>query len=351
MQTNVLDHASRSRFAFDRALGPLRQYLARPGVYNVNANPDDRIFVEERGRGKYEAPETMTELEREALVGILANETRTGPISRLSSRLAFDLPHGYDGRGQAFTAPVGPRWPLMLRLHATQIIPWDSYAIDDDDEGEDNGLTPIREATAQEAVREAIRRQWNIVVAGRMNSGKSTLLSSLLAEAAAVRPDARLVVVQDRDELRVSHRDHVNLFARVPQKRYEHDGTASLYTYDFPDLLEDVLRTSADMIAWGELRDSLSAVGLLLACNTGIRGIMNTVHSNGVLDTLHRIEELVETAPGVNFTQTPRKMIARLVNMVVYMTFDEATRTRKVGAVRAIRGLKDGNYVLEKVTT
>ncbi|MGP6157910.1 MAG: ATPase, T2SS/T4P/T4SS family [Vulcanimicrobiaceae bacterium] len=331
-------------------MGPIKQYLERETVYNVNCNQDDRIFVEERGRGKYEAPETMTELEREALTGILANETKTGPISRLSSRLAFDLPHGYNGRGQAFCSPVGSHWPLMLRNHSTQIIPWDSYAIDDDDEGEDNGLAPIRAATAQEAVREAIRRQWNIVIAGRMNAGKSTLLSSLLAEAAIVRPAARLVVVQDRDELRVSHRDHVKLFARVPQKRYEHDGTASLYTYDFPDLLEDVLRTSADAIAWGELRDSLSAVGLLLACNTGIRGIMNTVHSNGVLDTLHRIEELVETAPGVNFTQTPRKMIARLVNMVVYMVYDETTRTRKVGAVRAIRGLKDGEYVLDRVT-
>jgi Flp pilus assembly CpaF family ATPase len=41
-----------------------------------------------------------------------------------------------------------------------------------------------------------------------------------------VPTDARLVAMQDRDELRISQRDHVKLFARVPQKRYEDDGTS-----------------------------------------------------------------------------------------------------------------------------
>jgi hypothetical protein len=139
----IVSVSDRSRFAFDRALGPLKQYLAREGVQNVHCNPDGRIFVEERGRGKYEAPETMTEVEREGLIGICANETKTGPISRLSSRLAFDLPHGYDARGQAFCAPVGPKWPVTFRNHATEVVPWDTYDIDDDDEGDvDNGHKP-----------------------------------------------------------------------------------------------------------------------------------------------------------------------------------------------------------------
>ena len=96
---NGVSPAVRSRYALDRALGPLRQYLERDGVHDVHANPSGRIFVEERGRGKYEAPETMTEVEREGLIGICANDTKTGPISRLSSRLSFDLPHGYHRPG------------------------------------------------------------------------------------------------------------------------------------------------------------------------------------------------------------------------------------------------------------
>ncbi len=348
MHTSALapSQVRRGRAAFDRALGPLKQYLDRAGTYNVNANPDGRIFVEERGRGKYEAPETMTEVEREALIGILANETQTGPISRLSSRLAFDMPYGYDARGQAFCAPVGPGWPLMLRNHATDVIPFDSYGFS---RSRPRTREPIRAATLQEGVREAIRKRWNIQVAGPQNSGKSTLLSSLLAEAAVVRPEARLVVVQDRDELRVSHRDHVKLFARVPQKRSEHDGSAIVYTYDFCDLLEDVLRTSSDFYVFGELRDSLSAVGLLMASNTGARGLMSTIHADSALDALYRVEALLGTAPKATFAQAPREMIARFVDLVVFVEYDETTRERWIGDAQHVLGVEGGEYALESI--
>lgn len=347
---NGFSPAARSRYALDRALGPLRQYLERDGVHDVHANPSGRIFVEERGRGKYEAPETMIEVEREGLIGICANDTKTGPISRLSSRLSFDLPHGYHARGQAFCAPVGPGWPLTFRNHATEVIPWGSYDIDDDDEGEvDNGISLIRASSVHEAVREAIRAGWNIMLAGRAGSGKSTLMSSLAAEIDIARPTARVIVAQDQDEVKIPSRDHVKLFARVPQKKFEHDGSSVVYTYEFCDLLVDILRMSADITLFGELRDSLTAVAMLMAGNTGTRGTMATIHSNGILDTLYRFEELVETAPHVTFGQTPRRMIARTVNLVAYMKYDEETRTRRVGAVRAIRGIKDGAYVLDRV--
>jgi Flp pilus assembly CpaF family ATPase len=347
---NGVSPAARSRYALDRALGPLRQYLERDGVYNVNANPDGRIFVEERGRGKFEAPETMTEIEREALIGILANETKTGPISRLSSRLAFDMPHGFDARGQAFCAPVGPGWPATFRNLATEVIPWDTYDIDDDDEGEvDNGTSLIRAGNVVDAVREAICAGWNIMLAGRPGAGKSTLMTSLAAEIAIARPTARVIVAQDQDEVKITNRDHVKLFARVPQKKYDHDGSSVVYTYDFVDLLVDILRMSADMILVGELRDSMAAVAMLMSANTGTRGTMSTIHANGILETLYRVEELVESAPHVAFSQTPRKMIARMVQMVVFMKYDEATRTRRVGAARAVRGLKNGEYVLDRV--
>ncbi len=345
--SDVLSHASRSRFAFDRALGPLRQYLEREGVFNVNCNADGRIFVEERGRGKYEAPETMDELEREALVGILANETKTGPISRLSSRLAFDLPHGYDGRGQAFCEPVGPGWPLMLRNHASEILSDEQLVFDRHRRktASETFLAP----TCHEAIAEAVRRRWNIVFAGPQNAGKTTLMSWALGKVAILRPTARLVVMQDRDELKIAQRDHVKLFACVPQKRYEHDGSAVLYEYGFPDLLRDGLRTTADVYAFGELRDSLAALGLVMASNHGARGILTTVHANDALEALYRIETLLETAPGVNFTRGRREMIGRFVDLVVYLEYDEETRERWVGDVKAVRGVQDGNYVLTEV--
>jgi hypothetical protein len=66
--------------------------------------------------------------------------------------------------------------------------------------------------------------------------------------------------MQDRDELRVTQRDHVKLFADVPQKRYDHAGEAVLYTYGFCDLIPDVLRCSADLYVYGELRSPEAAL-------------------------------------------------------------------------------------------
>jgi Flp pilus assembly CpaF family ATPase len=329
--------AERNRSAFDRALGPLRQYIERPGVYNVNANPDGRIFVEERGRGKYEAPETMSELQREGLIGIIANETKTGPISRLSSRLAFDLPFGYAGRGQAFCAPVGPGWPLMLRNHAAQVIPSSAYTFRRTTR---THRDPIRAATIQEATDEAIRRRWNIMVAGAQNSGKTTKLSSLCADAARIRPDARLVVMQDRDELSIGHRDHLKLFWKIPQKRYDHNGGQVIYSYNSSDLLEDVLRTNADFYVFGELRDPLAAVGLLTASNTGARGIMGT---------LYRLETMLDLAIGSTSSRAPREMIARFVDLIVYMEYDELTRERWIGDAQQVVGLDGGEWMLANV--
>lgn len=344
----VTSVSERNRAVFDRALGPIRQYLERPTVYNVNANPDGRIFVEERGLGKYEAPETMTALEREGLIGIIANETKTGPISRLSSRLAFDLPYGYAGRGQAFCAPVGPGWPLMLRNHAATIVPASSYTFR---RAKATNREPIRAATIQEALDEAIRRRWNIMVAGPQNSGKTTKTASLLASAARIRPDARLIVMQDRDELTVSHRDHLKLFWKVPQKRYDHNGSSVVYSYESADLLEDVLRTNADFYVFGELRDPMAAVGLLMASNTGARGIMSTIHSLSVLDTLYRLETMLGAATNSAFARAPREMIARFVDLVVFMEYDEVTRERWIGDAQQVVGVQGNEWLLKDIVS
>jgi Ni2+-binding GTPase involved in maturation of urease and hydrogenase len=58
----------------------------------------------------------------------------------------------------------------------------------------------------------------NIVVAGKMNSGKTAFVRSLLDVAADVRPLHRPVIVQNDNELRAERfRDKLLLRARVPQ--------------------------------------------------------------------------------------------------------------------------------------
>jgi Flp pilus assembly CpaF family ATPase len=176
-----------------------------------------------------------------------------------------------------------------------------------------------------------------------MNSGKTAFVRALLDVAADLRPSHRPVIVQNNNELRAEKfRDKLFLFARVPQATAGMNGTTSRYTYEFTDALEDALQSNGNFLIWGELRDGKSAVGLTMALNTGTRGFMTTIHADSAEETLHRIEDLLhfEGKPVV------RRMLAKFVNVVVFMDHDEMTGKRWVSQVIEVRGIdQDGNYL------
>ena len=304
-------------------------------------------FVEHAARGKFMAPETMPTASREALIGNMANREQRA-VDRWHSRLACDMPY-FDVRVQAFCPPVA-NWPLMLRKHAARVYTFKDY--------EKSGqLTPAATGnftgsiaaspspSIRAALSAAIELQDNIIIAGRPNAGKTTFLNACLHEAARVRPLARLVVVQDRKELKASHRDCLYLMARVEQVHHEVNGTISRYEYDFSDVLEDALRTGFDMLAWGELRDARSACGLLMALNTGVRGLATTLHADSAVDALSRLEDLLRVANAL----PSRRMIARFVNTIVFMRMDD-NGYRHVAEVVRVAGVDNSDaYVLEPV--
>lgn len=309
------DAALDSRERFLKLLGPLRQYLERADVYNVNVNggDDGRIFVETT-EGKLEASETMSRAEREALITNIATKCETA-IGKWMSRLSADMPHGFDVRVQAFCPPADD-WTLMLRSHAVRVFTLDEYVTQ-------GWMTVPR----YEAVSAAVMRGDNIGVVGRLGSGKTTFLNALLAEGAKARPLARLAIIQDRREVKASHADQISILAGIEQAGYE-NGRLHRYTYEFEHALRDALRTDYDMIAVGELRDAKSARTLLNALNTGVRGCVGTWHANSALDGLYRLEDLLRSGGFV----PPRRMITRFVDMIVCMTMTE-DRKRAVGDV------------------
>jgi Flp pilus assembly CpaF family ATPase len=330
--------AAVSRVNFDALLGPLRQYLDDPDVRNLNVNADGRIFVEHAMGGKFAAPETLQRDAREALIGNLANRNHMA-VDALHSRLACDLPY-YRARVQAFAPPVAD-WPLMLRTHARSIRRL-----------RDRWATPVhahlldRAAELDEAgdgasvIEAAILARDNILISGRPGTGKTTFLSDALCEAAIVRPHERLVVIEDRPELQPSHADSLSLLARVEQA----DPAGKRYEYSFADALADALRTDFDMLVWGEIREGKSARGLLLAANTGVRGLMATIHADSAVDTLQRVEDLLRLAgvPAI------RRTIARFVQLVVHLGMTPDRSQRYVSEVMRVLGVDDDdNYILD----
>jgi len=320
-----------ARQRFDYLLGPLKEFLDDPHVTNVHVNHDGTIGVERFGQGKFKADARMREDARRALLTYLANKENT-VIDAQKASFSAEMPY-YGSRVRGFAPPIS-RWSIVIRQH-TLTIPLTEYIA--------RGLLTEERAAF---IRTAIAEEKNIVVAGKMNSGKTALVRSLLDVAAELRPNHRPVIVQNNNELHAEKFwDKITLLARVPQASPGINGTVSHYTYEFTDALEDALQCNGNFLIWGELRDGKSAVGLTMALNTGTRGFMTTIHADSSEETLHRIENLVsiEGKPNV------RGMLAKFVDVIIFMNYDVTTGKRWVSDVVEVQGIDGkGDYVFAK---
>ena len=335
--SRLLESSEISRALFESTLGPLRAYLLDDTVQNVNVNPDGRVYIDRGVRGKTLSDDRMPMMQRKALISLLANK-QGASVDRLHSRLAGDMPY-FDVRFQAFAPPVAD-WALCLRVHASSVR---SLCEMTDLFVATNGTTAEPKAESSDgllsAFLAAIARGDNIGIVGRPGAGKTTLLNSAIAHASIVRPNARLVTLEDRKELKAAAPDTLQLYARVEQTAPD----LSRYEYGFVAMLADALRTSFDVLAFGELRDGESALALLMALNCGTSGLMFTLHADSAADALGRIEDLVRLAGA----PVIRRTIARFVNVLVYVEMD-GDRKRRVSEVVCVRGVDaNENYIIE----
>jgi type IV secretion system protein VirB11 len=169
----------------------------------------------------------------------------------------------------------------------------------------------------------AVVERRNILVAGGTSSGKTTLTNALLAELAA--RDERLILIEDTRELQCAAPDCVALRTRP--------GVASM-----ADLVRSTLRLRPDRIIVGEVRGG-EALDMLKAWNTGQPAGIATVHANGAMAALYRLEQLVEET----VTAVPRRLVAGAIDLVVFLA--GRGPDRRVGELLAVRGLDPaGNY-------
>ncbi len=94
-----------------------------------------------------------------------------------------------------------------------------------------------------------MRHKGNVLFVGPTRSGKTTLMRAFIIEA--VRPDERLIVLEDTEELFLPHRHQISLIgqARVVTPEEREQGLVSLL-----DLFRNALRQSPERIIMGELR-------------------------------------------------------------------------------------------------
>lgn len=169
----------------------------------------------------------------------------------------------------------------------------------------------------------------NVLIAGSTGSGKTSLMTSLLA---LVDPDEHLVILEDTYEILSSHPHQTRFLSGTSLE-------TSLKSY-----LSYSLRLSPDRIILGEMR-SHEVVPFLMAMNTGHKGLMGTIHASSAVDALHRVALLFSLYAGeanLSFEKV-MELICRNMEYVVFM------ENKKVKEVIKILGCDKGVAFFETV--
>ena len=101
------------------------------------------------------------------------------------------------------------------------------------------------------------------------------------------------------------------------------------------DLVRSALRLRPDRIVVGEVRGG-EAFDLLQAMNTGHEGCLSTIHANGPLDALRRLEALALLAESGLPLAAVRAQLDSALDLVVHL--DRAGGERRVASVAAVTG-------------
>jgi len=157
------------------------------------------------------------------------------------------------------------------------------------------------------AIERAIIEQQTILISGRTNSGKTSLLNALLA---LVPPQERLLVIEDEPELQI--RPGRNVTRRRATE-----------AADLKRHIIEALRDRPDRLICGEIRGA-EAADVLEAAATGHSGA-STIHAGSVDEAISRLQRLAKCV---------RELVSAAVDMVIQVE-------RKPDGRRAITEIKE----------
>ena len=184
-----------------------------------------------------------------------------------------------------------------------------------------------------------VKSKLNILVCGGTGSGKTTLLNIL---SSFIPEKERIITIEDAAELRLSQPHVITLETRTTN--YEKSGEVTIR-----DLVRNSLRMRPDRIIVGEVRGK-EAFDMLQAMNTGHEGSLTTLHANGNLDALHRLETMVLMANIDLPVRAVREYIYNAINITINIE-RLSDGKRKVTGISEIVGFKDDEIMLNDIFT
>ena len=308
-------------------LGRLQRLLDNEQIENIDANGCDNVWVTyASGEMKKEAPIAASDEDLIHAIQLIAH--RKGHAER-----QFDFAHPEldirlpDGSRLSAVMAVSHRPLLSIRRHRLAAPTLDDLV----------GLGML-DARLSQLLYALVRTQRNIMVAGEMNAGKTTLLRAL---AACVAPHERIVTVEQSFELGLhedidAHPNAAALEAREPNM--EGEGAVSMRR-----LVRRTKRMNANRVIVGEVLGD-EVIDMLTAMLQGRSGSMCTIHSESAYGTFSQVANYAIQSPEHLGIDQALALAAQALNFVVYVSLvDETEHTVQ-------SELTDGDFTARRYT-
>lgn len=303
--------------------GKLQPLLDDPEIEEIWINGPSKIFAARSGK----AIQLPLEIGSGELAGIVERMLRpTGRrLDRSSPFVDASLP---DGSRLHVAIPdiTGQHWSVNIRKFPNRIITMNDLV----------SLGSVSPSTAEFLV-DKVRTGANILVSGATQAGKTTLLCALVN---SIKPEERIVTVEETFEIRANNPDWVAMQTRQPN--LEGKGEINLRR-----LIKEALRMRPSRLVVGEVREA-EALDLLIALNSGLPGLC-TIHANSSVDALLKITTLPLLAGNNISMEFIRPTVSSCIDLVVHCSLN-AEGSRRISEIRRVTGY-DGSIKSEVVLT
>lgn len=299
------DLVDRRRLGLMHSFGPIvMDALKNPDVIEVMLNDDGKLWIESLGEmthvGDIGADDALAILNQ-------VSSALDGELTKEDPFVEGELVLLNGERFEGVAPPVTERASFAIRKKALRIFTLNDYVR--------AGVLTFAQA---ELLRQEIKNRRNILVVGGTGSGKTTFCNALLAELAVLRPEVRMLILEDTKELQCSLKNR--LFLRTSQ-----------WT-SMARISKAVKRLRPDAITVGEVRDGAPTLEMLKNWTSGHPGGLATVHADSGNDGLTKLDQLVQEVVLVS----QRVLIAKAVNVVAFL--ERQGGKRKVKEIVSVKG-------------
>jgi pilus assembly protein CpaF len=304
---------------------PIDHLLVDESVCVIFVNRFDRIFVERNGALERADARFPSESHLTAALTNLAQSVGRS-LHSANPRLEATLPGG--SRVVALMPPVAVDGPCVtIRCIRAGNVSIDSFCA--------GAEVPTELRTL---LAELVSRRSNVVICGETACGKTTLLGAL---ASRVPSTERVVVIEDRPELRVEHDHSVRL---VSSRSLDDDAPCPTTS----ELLRTTLEVRADRIVLGDLRASAILELLeVLACSRA--ALLTSMQSTGPREALDSLEWMVRRRDPDGSRGTAANRVLSAVDAIVHVDTRSDGR-RCIASVSRVLGCEnDVGFVMRSV--